>query len=55
MIGAIDRKHKVSEQPSYLGSHYRNYKGTDSVILMVVVGPEYQFRYVDVALNEGNS
>ena len=51
MIGAIDRKHKVSEQPSYLGSHYRNCKGTDGVILMAVVGPEYQFRYADVALN----
>ena len=37
MIGAIDGKHKISEQPSYLGSHYCNYKGTDSVILMAVV------------------
>ena len=35
-IGAIDDgKQTVLEQPKNSGSHYRNYKGTDSIILMV--------------------
>ena len=34
-IGAIDdAKQTVLEQPKNSGSHYRNYKGTDSIILM---------------------
>ena len=43
LIGAIDGKHIVLEQPKQPGSHYRNYKRTDSIILMVVIGPEYEF------------
>ena len=44
--------HIVLEQPNNSGSQYRNYKGTDSIILMAVVGPENQFLYADVGLND---
>ena len=45
-IGAIDGKHIVMKQPDDSGSHYRNYKGTDSIVLMSMVGSEYEFLYV---------
>ena len=51
MIGAVDGKHVILQQPCNSGSHYRNYKGTDSIILMAVVGPEYQFLFADVGMN----
>ena len=34
MIGAVDGKQIVLEQPNKSGSHYGNYKGTDSILLM---------------------
>ena len=55
LIGAIDGKHIVLEQPKQSGSHYRNYKETDSIILMAVVGPEYEFLFADVGMNGRNS
>ena len=51
-LGAVDGKQIVLEQPNKSGSHYRNYKGTDSILLMVVVGPEY---FADVDMNGRNS
>ena len=51
MIGAVDGKQIVLEQPNKSGSHYRNYKGTGSILLMAVVGPEYQFLFADVGMN----
>ena len=55
LIGAIDGKHIVLEQPKQSGSHYRNYKETDSIILMAVVGPEYEFLFADVGMNGHSS
>ena len=55
MISAVDGKHLILQQLCNSGSHYRNYKGTDSIILMAVVGPEYQFLFADVGMNGRNS
>ena len=39
------------EHPKQSGSHYRNYKGTDRIILVAVVGSEYEFLFADVGMN----
>ena len=45
----------ILEQPKNSCSHYHNYKGADSIILMTVVDPEYQFFYPEVGMNGRNS
>ena len=50
-LGVIDGKHIVMLQPAKSGSHYCNYKGSDSVVLLAIVGPNYEFLYVDVGAN----
>ena len=49
-VGAIDWK----TQPFNSGCHDRNYKGTESIILLVMIGPECEL-YVDVGVNGCNS
>ena len=39
------------ELPFNLGSHYINYNGTNSSILLAMIEPEYEFFYVDVGFN----
>ena len=51
ILGAIDGKRIILEQPINSGSMYHDYKGNDSIILMAVVGPEYEFLNVDVGMN----
>lgn len=50
-IGAIDGKHVVICTPSGGGSFYYNYKGTHSVVLMAVAGPNYECLYAGVGTN----
>jgi hypothetical protein len=52
-IGAVDGKHIVMNQPSQSGSHFHNYKGTFSIVLMAVADAEYKFIFVDVGTNGG--
>ena len=54
-LGPIDGKHIVIQQSGKSGSHYRNYIGTDSIVLMAIVGPEYEYLYVEVGANGRNS
>ena len=43
-LGGVDGKPK---QPKNSRSHYRNYKRSDSIILMGMIGPEYEFLFAD--------
>ena len=53
-LGGVDGKRTVLQQPKSSGWHYRNFKGTDSIILLAMVGPEYEFLFVDVGMNGRN-
>ena len=50
-MGAVDGKHVVMQSPANAGSHYYNYKGTYSMALMAVAGPDYECVYADVGTN----
>ena len=53
-IGAIDGKRILIQKPSHAGSHYHDYKGNESIIALVVSGPDYECLYVDVGTNGRN-
>ena len=48
------RCYRWKTQPFNSGCHDRNYKGTESIILLVMIGPECEL-YVDVGVNGCNS
>ena len=48
-IGAVDGKH-ITIMGCGMGSQYYNYKGTNSMILMIVAGGNYEVIWADVAL-----
>ena len=50
-LGAIDGKHIIMQPPPNAGSHYYNYKNTNSIVLMAVAGPDYECIYADVGTN----
>ena len=54
-LEGVDGKQIVLQQPKSSGSHYRNYKGTDSIILLAIVGTEYELLFVNVGVNSRNS
>ena len=54
-IGAIDRKRILIQKPPNAGSHFHGYKGNESVIALIMSGPNYECLYADVGTNGRNS
>ena len=54
-LSGVDGKRIVLQQPKNSGSHYRNYQGSDSIILMGMIWPEYEFLFTDVGMDGRNS
>ena len=50
-LGAIDGKRIVIQQPPNSGSHYFDYEGNNSLILLTLVGPTYEIHWADVGCN----
>lgn len=53
-ISVLDGKHVVIQAPANSGSHFYNYKGTFSVVLLALVEADYWFLAVDVGGSNGD-
>ena len=49
-IGTVDSKH-IEINGCGMGSQYYNYKGTNSIVLLVVAGSNYEVTWADVGMN----
>ena len=49
-IGTVDDKH-IEIIRRGMGSQYYNYKGTNSIVLLVVAGSNYEVTWADVGMN----
>ena len=50
-VGAIDGKRVIVQQPSNSGSHFYDYKGNNSIVLLAVFGPDYQCLWASAGTN----
>lgn len=50
-MGALDGKHISFRPLKSAGSFYRNYKGSDSIVLLALVDASYRFLIIDVGMN----
>ncbi|KAK4314364.1 hypothetical protein Pmani_006866 [Petrolisthes manimaculis] len=50
-LGALDGKRVLLQKPAHSGSHYYDYKGNFSTIIMALVDADYKFLYADVGTN----
>ena len=50
-LGAIDGKHIMMQLSANCGSQYYNYRHSNSIVLLAIVGPDYECLYADVGAN----
>ena len=50
-LGAIDGKHIMMQLPANCGSQCYNYKNSNSIVLLAIVGPDYECLYAHVGTN----
>lgn len=53
-IGAIDGKRILIQKPAHSSPHFHDHKSNESIIALVVAGPNYECLYADVVTNGRN-